>query len=318
MERPTPEEEKVAPLVKAARGLLDQGQTAAAVGAFTQLLQRFPGSPEVLMGLGDCYSLLGEDKRPRELFEMAVRKASARPLYRALLHLGWHCREHGDLERAEHVFQRAIHLFPDESSPYRELGMVYLLEHRNDDATRLFAQAADHGRGDSGLYVLLGNHYLWLKEPAKAEAAFQRAVALNPGDARAYGGLATSYQSMGKTGPAQEALVKAKALRERGYVAMTRENYRRIRQLVTGSGARLVCIQYPRRSLAELQHLFEDPSGIIFVGNEAPFEHALLTAPLTDYFIDFFGGDFGHCTEKGYRLMAQDIADVILKDFPRQ
>jgi hypothetical protein len=30
--------------------------------------------------------------------------------------------------------------------------------------------------------------------------------------------------------------------------------------------------------------------------------------------VDMFGGDFGHCTEKGNQLLAQNIADTILKE----
>ena len=202
------------------------------------------------------------------------------------MRLGRHCREHGQLQAAEDAFRRAMRLEPRQSLPYRELGTVYLLRGRAQDASRWFEEASAVDPKDGGLLVLLGSQYLKLRQLDKA-AEFAR-----------------------------EALAKANALRRRRYVAMARDNYRRVRRLVNESGAKLVCIQYPRRSLAELRNLFDDPSGVIFVDNEAPFDRALRSAPLTDYFIDFFGGDFGHCTEKGYRLLAQDIVDVILKALP--
>jgi len=34
-----------------------------------------------------------------------------------------------------------------------------------------------------------------------------------------------------------------------------------------------------------------------------------------DYFTDMFAGDFGHCTRKGNRLLAENIANVILKEY---
>lgn len=34
----------------------------------------------------------------------------------------------------------------------------------------------------------------------------------------------------------------------------------------------------------------------------------------SEYFTDFFAGDFGHCTDNGNRLLAENIAEVILKE----
>lgn len=37
-------------------------------------------------------------------------------------------------------------------------------------------------------------------------------------------------------------------------------------------------------------------------------------ASYKEYFGDMFAGDFGHCTKKGNRLLAENIANVILKE----
>jgi len=37
-----------------------------------------------------------------------------------------------------------------------------------------------------------------------------------------------------------------------------------------------------------------------------------------EVFRDMFSGDFGHCTEKGNRLLAGNIAAVILKELFRR
>ena len=49
--------------------------------------------------------------------------------------------------------------------------------------------------------------------------------------------------------------------------------------------------------------------------NENLFIKAISQGKYDDYFIDRCGGDFGHGTEKGNRLLAKNIADVILKEF---
>jgi len=57
---------------------------------------------------------------------------------------------------------------------------------------------------------------------------------------------------------------------------------------------------------------------MIFVDNEAVFKNALKDASFKDYFIDLFAGDFGHCTEKGNRLLAQNIASVLIQHIANQ
>ena len=47
---------------------------------------------------------------------------------------------------------------------------------------------------------------------------------------------------------------------------------------------------------------------------ERVFKEALEKGDFKDYFKDMFGGDFGHCTEKGNRLLAESIAEAILKE----
>jgi ABC-type antimicrobial peptide transport system permease subunit len=67
-------------------------------------------------------------------------------------------------------------------------------------------------------------------------------------------------------------------------------------------------------SIEPLKKIFEGEEGISFVDNEEVFKSAVLRDGYCKYFIDIFGGDFGHCTDKGNRLLAENIANVILKE----
>jgi hypothetical protein len=67
------------------------------------------------------------------------------------------------------------------------------------------------------------------------------------------------------------------------------------------------------RSLEPLKKIFEGQSGIILVDNENIFIKAIQKDGYSAYFTDAFGGDFGHCTEKGNKLLAENIANAILK-----
>jgi hypothetical protein len=67
-------------------------------------------------------------------------------------------------------------------------------------------------------------------------------------------------------------------------------------------------------TIAPLKKIFEGQEGIIFVDNEKVFKEALKNAKYEDYFRDMFGGNFGHCTPKGNKLLAENIANTILKE----
>jgi hypothetical protein len=95
---------------------------------------------------------------------------------------------------------------------------------------------------------------------------------------------------------------------------MTWHNYQELKRILDKRGIKLVCLQYPVRSIEPLKKIFEDEKGVIFVDNERIFKDALKKTSYKEYFTDMFGGDFGHCTRKGNRLLAENIANVILKE----
>jgi len=68
------------------------------------------------------------------------------------------------------------------------------------------------------------------------------------------------------------------------------------------------------RSIGSLKNMLALHKGVIFVDNEKVFKEALKQGNYNDYFTDDFGGDFGHATPKGNRILAQNIANVILRE----
>ena len=72
-------------------------------------------------------------------------------------------------------------------------------------------------------------------------------------------------------------------------------------------------MQYPVRKLQSLKKMFKDTNGIIFVDNEMVFRQAIRRKNYDEYFVDKFGGEFGHCTPQGNKLLAENLANVMLK-----
>jgi hypothetical protein len=94
----------------------------------------------------------------------------------------------------------------------------------------------------------------------------------------------------------------------------TVNNYKEIKKILEKRRIQLVCVQYPMRRVESLKKIFEETRDIIFVDNEAIFKKAVAKESYDDYFVDIFGGDFGHCTPKGNRLLGENIANVILRE----
>jgi len=130
----------------------------------------------------------------------------------------------------------------------------------------------------------------------------------------ACGVLEILYQKQGNLRRAQEYANLAEQLKKSGYIAMTRFNYRKIAGEVLDANKKLVCVQYPVRSIMPLKDMLQGYQGIIFVDNEKIFKDALSRDGYDYYFYDHFGGDFGHATRQGNKLLAENIAGAILKE----
>ena len=95
----------------------------------------------------------------------------------------------------------------------------------------------------------------------------------------------------------------------------TARNYRKLHDMVSDRGIQLVCVQYPMLSADPLFEIFRDREGIIFVSNEEIFKEAVGKEGYDEYFTDKFGVYFGHCTPKGNQLLAENIAETLLKEY---
>ncbi|MEK6727174.1 MAG: tetratricopeptide repeat protein, partial [Candidatus Omnitrophota bacterium] len=160
-------------------------------------------------------------------------------------------------------------------------------------------------------YLGLGFIYRSQGKFPQVEDLFKKALELNPKNDRAYGAISALYEEIGKAELAKEFANKANRLRLE--YSVTVNNYRKLKEILDKRGIKLVCVQYPMRSIDPLKKIFEKDEGVIFVDNETIFKEMVKKSGPKEVFLDMFGGDFGHCTPKGNRLLAQNIADAILR-----
>ncbi len=77
-------------------------------------------------------------------------------------------------------------------------------------------------------------------------------------------------------------------------------------------GKKVVIVQYPLVSIAPLENIVKFKKDVVFIENVNNFQKAIQTSPREMFFDDLITPVFGHCTEKGNELIAENLAAAIL------
>jgi tetratricopeptide (TPR) repeat protein len=210
---------------------------------------------------------------------------------------------------------KAITSNPTSDKCYFAMGDIYQSWDKTDKAIAAYLKALELNPGNYEVYFELGESYLKLKgDVVKAETMFKKALEINPNSEQAFRGLVALY-SMTDSRGGQNYLLGLSQFRRPYYVDMTRYNYRKTWQILKNRKIPSIFVQYPMRSVESLKKMFDSPEGIIFVDNEKAFKTAVSQKGYSHYFIDMIGGDFGHCKLAGNRLLAANIARVVIQEF---
>ncbi|HTY44745.1 MAG TPA: tetratricopeptide repeat protein [Patescibacteria group bacterium] len=330
--------------VELGRFYRDQGQFSQAEDAFKKATELNQKNDRAYLQLGENYRAEGKFSQAEDAFKKAIELNPGND--EAHVILGWFYRKQGKLSQAEYLLRKAAALNPKSDDTFLKLGWLYQDQNKLPQAEDAFKQAIVlnprnafrlgslyHRQGklsqveaflkkaievnseDIGPYIELGRFYRAQGKFSQAEAAFQKAIELNPRNERSYGALAILYKEMGKPELSKEYAKKRNSLESLYYYPATVKNYRKLKEILDRKGIRLVCVQYPMRAIEPLRMTFEsDGEGVIFVDNEKVFKDAVRKGNYATYFVDMFAGDFGHCTDKGNELLAENIANTIVKE----
>jgi cytochrome c-type biogenesis protein CcmH/NrfG len=148
---------------QAAVDAIREQQWDAAETALKEVLEQIPGQPVVHFNLGHVY------------------------------------RQKGDLAAAEGEFQRAMELDPDSSDAYVALAVLYEDQGKGSESLRLLTEAAPRFESDAKFQTALGAAAMNVGQEGEAEAAFTKAVALDPAEVQVHYYLATLALNRGKT-----------------------------------------------------------------------------------------------------------------------
>jgi tetratricopeptide (TPR) repeat protein len=223
-------------------------------------------------------------------------------------------------KETEEYFKKALEINPNNDGAYIGLGHYYNAQKSLKEAEETLKKLYDLSQDGAIIEMAcleLGGVYIQQRNYSQAKEFFEKAININPHNDRPYRSLAVLYGGIGQYDTAQEYFIKAERLREQySTPSMTRNSYRRLKQILDRRGIKLVCAQYPMRSIEPLKRIFDpdECQEVIFMDNEKIFKDALKNTSYKEYFQDMFAGDFGHCTHKGNQLIAENIANVILRE----
>ena len=277
--------------------------------------------------LGNLYLERGRDlqsqgrySEAQELYKKSIALDINNPV--PYVDLAWCYDEQGRTLDAEQAFRKATAVKPKDYSIYIELGQFYQDHKRYLEAEAALKKALEASSDNDTVYISLGWCYGEQGKYLQAQEAFAKAIELRPQAKIGYTELAQYYYTDKDLYPqTEEILAKARAHFNKvrkvtgDYNEGTRRNYNRLREVLSRKGVKLVCMQYAMRPLGPLKDMLDSREGIIFVDNEAVFKEALKDGRYEDYFIDRFAGDFGHCTPPGNKIIADNVADVLWKEY---
>jgi tetratricopeptide (TPR) repeat protein len=329
------------------KSLVSQGTRKTLQERLKETIEAHPGNPWGYLGLGRCYWFQGKRSEAEDLFREAEKRAQKNEwIYFAIAHCyiplkdyekneqiikkaieanpgspwgyvgsGWYYNGRGDYAKAEEMFRKALAIDPANSIAYSLLADSYRSRKLYAEAEDLYAKAIEAQPHQPLGYIELGNYYWAQKKHDKMKEVVQRGVALCAPNDRLYGFLVSYYREAGEYALAEAYAQKADNLRLQYYNPITRYNYQQLREILAARGIKLICMQYPLRNLQALKRMFDSEDGITFVDNESLFRNVLRQGAYSDYFDDIFAGDFGHCSPKGNRLLAENAARVIVKEY---
>ncbi|MFA5021342.1 MAG: tetratricopeptide repeat protein, partial [Patescibacteria group bacterium] len=288
------------------------GRLLQAEECFMKSIALNPRNDGAYIGLGLVYHDLWQFRKAEESFNKAIGINFNNDM--AYVELGRLFHERGQLQKAEQSLNRALELNPGNDLAYLELGRLYHKQELPQREEENLIKAVEINPRNEWAYREIGRLYYERGQFQQAENYFKKAIASNAGNkAQFYGALGTLYGETKQFAPAQECLRNADQIRLSAYNLTTSDNFRKLKNILNKRNIRLVCVQYPMRDIGPLKKVFRgDDGGILFADNEKIFKDAVKGEGYKAYFNDMFGGDFGHCTDKGNRLLAVNIANIVL------
>jgi len=167
------------------------GKGAEAVSELKRALQLAPNSDDGYRGLGKAYLALGQKDLALQAYQKAVE---INPYYWVNYNsIGTAYSQLGQYEEALGAFRKMIELEPDNAFGYLNVGAVYFQQGKYDQCIPFFQKALQI-QPHFMAYSNLGTAFFFLKRYAESVPMFEKAVEINQNDSMMMGNLADAYR----------------------------------------------------------------------------------------------------------------------------
>ncbi len=185
------------------------GKGAEAVSELKRALQLAPNSDDGYRGLGKAYLALGQKDLALQAYQKAI---DLNPYYWVNYnYAGQAYSGLGEYDKALAAFQRIIELEPDNSFGYLNTGMVYFQQGKYDQCIPFFQKSLQI-QPHFMAYSNLGTAFFFLKRYAESVPMFEKAVEMNQNDSMMMGNLADAYRWSNQVDKANATYDRAIAL----------------------------------------------------------------------------------------------------------
>jgi len=162
--------------------------------------------------LSACSMMTGGDKvaaaapRPADTNAAAISTDVT-----TVIHQAQAMRAKGDLDAELRVISQLMLAQPDDARVVGEYGKLLVQQGRANDAVQFLSRAVELAPSDWTFYSALGVAYDRLADPANAKLAYERALALKPGEAAILNNYGMSRMLAGDAAGARALMMEAKA-----------------------------------------------------------------------------------------------------------
>ncbi|MCA9400824.1 MAG: tetratricopeptide repeat protein [Candidatus Omnitrophica bacterium] len=293
---------------------LNHGRHAEAIKVFQKYTHNNPKDVEGYLLLAKVYRWEGMFDQAIAILNEALEQFPEHiTVLTELAHL-W--IETNTFSKAEYYLNTAAKNNPKNPKLLYTSGLLFKKQGQLDKAETSLQEAIAVGYNAYDALFHLGEVYLNQQKFTQARDALMKAVALEPDNDQAYNAALYAFQGLNdQTGFRNMQAKREQVLLNRNN-PVTRQSFQKLHALARQNGIPLVIVQYPMLPVEPLKRMFLEPNHVLFVDNQEVFKNAVQTEGFNAVFTDNFAGTFGHCTPRGNRILAENIAELIVNSKP--
>jgi len=268
--------------------------------------------------LVECYTALHQEDQLMFVYGDAVINL---PNYDwGYSYLGALLFEQGDFALAGDLFRRNILYRPESDRPYGKLAFCLFKTGDASSAIQLLYKSIHTVPSSMELPYSLAQILLESHKTTEAQIVLEKALKIKPENFNDFKKMDMNntkmdlYELLKKVYDLNGEHARSAVLKKfiSTYAQFQTDTYTKIINLTYQKNIPLVIVQYPLKNLRILVDTLIPSKNVYYVDNELNFKKAVAQEGYYVYFIDNSGGEVGHCTPKGNKLLADNISKTVL------